>query len=189
MLSFIGHMLLIRHVLQAIHVYHMILMGMTKGVVETFYQIFRSFFWSYRKGGEKKISLIAWKLIIQPKNQGGLGFKDLTDHASTLLSKWMVRFLDDPTSEWALLFKANLRLLKWKGKCNYKRMRYSLRDKILFGEVISIGACQYMLGLWKAWIVLRESATICQSRNVIPSRWAILDLVFSMANLVILPTC
>lgn len=74
-----------------------------------------------------------------------------------------MRFLDDPTLEWTLMFEANLKLLKWKGECKYKKLKYTLQDIILFGEVKSVWACQFMMGLWKAWVVLKEFAMICQS--------------------------
>lgn len=58
------------------------------------------------------------------------------------------------------MFGNNLVLLKWKEERVYKRLNYSLRDMILFDEVASFGACQYIGGIWKAWVVLREVATI-----------------------------
>lgn len=89
-----------------------------------------------------------------------MGFRDLVDHDNTLLSRWMLRFLDDPTSKWAVMFGVNLKLLKWKEGRIHKRLKYTLKDKILFGEVESFGAYQYTSGLWKAWFELRKAISI-----------------------------
>lgn len=69
-----------------------------------------------------------------------MGFKDIIDHANTLLGRWMLHFLDDPLSEWAFMFGTNLKLLKWKDGRTLKWLHYTLMDKILFGKVVSFGS-------------------------------------------------
>lgn len=69
---------------------------------------------------------MAWKQIIQPKDLGGLGFKDLSAQATTLLGKWTKRYLEDPNSEWALMYAENLKLIKWKYDGSFRRLGYSL---------------------------------------------------------------
>lgn len=68
----------------------------------------------FKKERGRKIALVAWEKLFQPKDLGGLGFKDILDHASTLLSKWSTRLLDRLDSEWAKMYKVNLELARWK---------------------------------------------------------------------------
>lgn len=48
--------------------------------------------------------LFAWSRLTQPKETRGLGFKDYMAHVDALLYKWIARALDDPTTEWVILY-------------------------------------------------------------------------------------
>lgn len=43
-----------------------------------------------------------------------------------LLSKWTKRYLEDPKSEWALMYVENLKLIKWKDESSFRRLGYTL---------------------------------------------------------------
>lgn len=124
-ISFTGITLLIRHVHQPIPIYHMMFVRMTKMTWDVLYRLFRNLLWGYQKGGGSKVPLVAWKFIIQPKDQGRLGFKDLTDHAHALLSKWTKKLLDDPKSKWTQLYSVNLYLMKWKNLRISRHLQFS----------------------------------------------------------------
>lgn len=114
---------------------------------------------------------------------GGLGFRDLSDHANTLVGRWILYFLDDPSSKWAIMFEVNLKLLKWKDERIHRRNHYTLTDKILFGEVVSFGSCHYMEGIWKAWVELRKATSIRQHNCVILGRWRVTNLIYFVMSL------
>lgn len=64
----------------------MMFISMTKGVADALYRLICGFLWGHQWDGGKKVALVAWKYIIQPKEQGGLGFKDLIDKGTPFLA-------------------------------------------------------------------------------------------------------
>lgn len=149
-LSFTGRTLLIRHVLQAIPIYQMMFIHLPKVACLQMIRLFRNFLWGFNKEGGRKIALVAWAKLCQSKELGGLGFKDILDHATTLLSKWAARLLDRPDSEWAKMYKVNLELARWKSGHILRRNLYTFEDRILFGTISDFGAMKYSTGLWGA---------------------------------------
>lgn len=54
----------------------------------------KCFLWYGDNNVEKKISLVAWRIVCRNKSQGGLEILDLKIMSSALLAKWFVRFCD-----------------------------------------------------------------------------------------------
>lgn len=115
-LTFTGRVLLIKHVLQAIPIYHMMFIKTPMATKKKLEQIFKDFLWGFKKEGGRKAPLVAWTKLIRQKTNGGLGFKSVTTHSATLLSRWVLSTLDDPESEWARMFKANLQMATWENE-------------------------------------------------------------------------
>lgn len=63
--------------------------------------------------GKRKTSLVVWSRLMQPKEIGGLGFKDYMICANTLLRTWVAKALDDTNTEWATIFITLLRKFAW----------------------------------------------------------------------------
>lgn len=143
---------------------------MTKMIKDALDNIFKNILWGFRKGGSK-VPLVAWQCITQPKDQDGLGFKDLTDHANMLLNRWTMKLLDNPNSEWAWLYLINLDLVKWTGIRISRHFQYSFQDKLLFGEVESIGCFKYTNMLWVAWVLVCRSVLLVVARPSLLGRW------------------
>lgn len=77
--------------------------------------LFKDFLWGFDKETSgRKIPLVAWTKLTQPREKGGLGFMDCKTHANALLSKWVSKALIDPTSEWARLFLALSKDFTWE---------------------------------------------------------------------------
>jgi hypothetical protein len=92
--------------------------------------------------------------MARPKAMGGLGFKDFRTHLDALLSKWVLKALDNPASKWAQLFGVNLRLAKWRNYKSIRRNHYSTKDLLLLGTPVSFLQLKYTGTLWKAWVPL-----------------------------------
>lgn len=99
LLSFTGKTILIQHVLQSITIYHMMQMATPGKIAKLVNQIFKDFLWGFdSKTGRRKIPLVAWSRLIQPKEHGSLGFKDYMAHADALLSRWVAKVLEDTST-------------------------------------------------------------------------------------------
>ena len=105
----------------------------------------------FSKPGKRKVAMVAWHKLLQPRTQGGLGLKKQLDHSDSLLSKWTLNALDHPLSDWALVFKTNLVAFSWSNYKSNRRTGYTVEDLILLGTPTSYGRQSYTKGLWKAW--------------------------------------
>lgn len=69
------------------------------GTIKQINRTMKAFLWGFNSvRGTRKTPLISWSKLITPKEKGGLGLKNGAIHAQALLSKWVTRALDDPTS-------------------------------------------------------------------------------------------
>jgi hypothetical protein len=55
-------------------------------------RIQREFLWG-SKNGRKKVNWVKWEEVCKPKNQGGLGVRDIRAINISLLTKWRWRLL------------------------------------------------------------------------------------------------
>uniref|UniRef100_A0A1S4DD81 Reverse transcriptase zinc-binding domain-containing protein n=1 Tax=Nicotiana tabacum TaxID=4097 RepID=A0A1S4DD81_TOBAC len=123
-LSMGGRLTLISSVMDSIPTYYMSLYPMPSKVL----QLRRTFLWKGNSEGHK-FHLVKWSKVIQLKDLGGLGIKDLAKHNKSMLMKWLGKFGDEDTSLWKKVnvsFKvgngSHVRFWKdiWFGNCPLK---------------------------------------------------------------------
>lgn len=134
MLSFTGQTILIKHVLQAIPIYHIMFLKSSEHLAKKITALSHDFLWGYNPMGGRRIPLIAWERLSLPKVEGGLRMRVFRSHSDSLLSQWFTRALDEPSSEWAQLFGANLCLASWMNPCVIRRNGYSDSDLLLLAN-------------------------------------------------------
>lgn len=82
---------MINSVLSSLPMYVMSFFCVPRGLLKKL-DYFRSrFFWQQEE--KEKYSLAKWSILCQPKDQGGLGIRDLDIQNKALLSKWLYRLL------------------------------------------------------------------------------------------------
>jgi hypothetical protein len=75
LLSLPGRILLVKHVLQAIPIYHMMFIRLPNKTTTRIKQICRDFLWGFNQEGGRKTTLISWRKLTRKKCEGGIGFK------------------------------------------------------------------------------------------------------------------
>lgn len=91
-----GRVLLIQHILQSITIYHMTYIETPIGTTKHIKRLFKDFVWGTSDDGSTwKVPLISCERLTQPRDKGGLGFKDaLPTHTLSLVSGypnlWMI---------------------------------------------------------------------------------------------------
>ncbi|KAG5570617.1 hypothetical protein H5410_060383 [Solanum commersonii] len=100
-LSYGGKMILIRHVLQSIPIYLLSVMCPPKGVVKRLHQVFAKFFWGNSEV-ERRKHWVAWESLCYPLEEGGLGFRSLTDINRALMAKLWWKFRTSIGTLWGM---------------------------------------------------------------------------------------
>lgn len=104
-LSAAGKETLIKSVAQALPNYTMSVFKLTGGLCEDLMKAIRAYWWGSERG-RRKFQWIPWKTMILPKNQGGMGFRDLMLFNQALLAKQAWRLIVYPESLCAKVLKA-----------------------------------------------------------------------------------
>lgn len=168
--SFPRCIILIRKILSAILVYHMMYMRLSKTAAHKLQQLFKDLLWGFAKNGRCKMPLIAWERITRPKKQGGLDIRLSYFQGVALLARWASHIISNPTFEWTTLFLTIILAFKWCHSRTLRRNGYTLKDKLLFGQPLSFVGCHYIAGLWQAWAHLRSLLTFNFSQGYILAR-------------------
>ncbi|XP_061999224.1 uncharacterized protein LOC133716539 [Rosa rugosa] len=105
MLSGAGKDILIKVVAQALPSYAMSVFQLTKNFCDDLEQMCARFWWGSTLD-KRKIHWKTWKALCNPKEEGGLGFRSLSNFNNAMLAKQAWRVVTNPTSLVARIFKA-----------------------------------------------------------------------------------
>ena len=94
MLSVEGQLILLNSMLLSLQMFMVSFFEMPKGVLEKI-DYFRSRFYWQSDQHKRKYRLAKWEVLCQPKEQGGLGIKNLDIQNKCLLSKWLFKLLNE----------------------------------------------------------------------------------------------
>jgi hypothetical protein len=90
-LSIRGKLTLINSVLSSLPMYMMFFFAIPRGVLKKLDYFQSRFFW--QQEAKQKYRLAKWNIMCQPKDQGGLGIRDLDIQNTLLLSTWLYKLL------------------------------------------------------------------------------------------------
>ena len=105
-LSKAGHEVMIKFVLQAIPSYVMSIFQLPTTLLDSIENMMNSFWWGNGKTTQRGIHWMNWEKLSAPKIQGGMGFKDLSAFNLSMLGKQGWKFITEPDSLVARIFKA-----------------------------------------------------------------------------------
>ena len=94
-MSTAGKEVLVKSVAQVIPVFSMSCFKLPRGLCEHLNMLVRKFWWGSRDG-KRKPNWVSWKDMTQPKDMGGLGFKDFKLFNLALLARQAWRILQNP---------------------------------------------------------------------------------------------
>ena len=105
LLSHGGREVLIKAVAQSIPTYTMSCFSLPDGLCKDLNKMFSQFWWGYHDK-KKKAHWLKWSKLCDPKDRGGMSFRDIKAFNWALLVKQGWRFLQNPQSLVARVFKA-----------------------------------------------------------------------------------
>ena len=89
-----GRLVLINSVLTSLAMFMLSFFEVPRGVLERL-DYFRSRFYWQGENHKRKYRLARWNILCQPKDQGGLGIKNLDVQNKCLLSKWLFKLINE----------------------------------------------------------------------------------------------
>src|SRR4051812_15617576 len=104
-LSIAGRVVLINAVLNAIPIYSLSFYKALSKVLNDIRSIQSNFLWS---GGDlvKSIHWVSWDTVCKPREEGGLGVRNVEIMNVALISKWKWRILSEKEAVWCDVLKA-----------------------------------------------------------------------------------
>ena len=107
-LSFAGRLQLIRSIVNGIHCYWSNHTLLPKAIVNRIEQMIRNFLWQGNNMG-KGVAKVAWKIVVKPCNEGGLGIHSLSEWNRAAMAKHLWKILrPGPKSLWVKWVEENL---------------------------------------------------------------------------------
>jgi hypothetical protein len=97
---------MIKSVLQSIPTYVMSIFQLHSTLIESIEKMMNSFWWGHGKTTHIGIHWMNWEKLSAPKIHGGMGFKDLSAFNLAMLGKQGWKFITEPDSLVAQIFKA-----------------------------------------------------------------------------------
>ncbi|XP_062014134.1 uncharacterized protein LOC133730589 [Rosa rugosa] len=158
LLSGAGKDILIRVVAQALPTYAMSVFQLTKCFFEDLEQMCARFWWGSTLD-KRKIHWKSWDALCNPKEEGGLGFRSLTEFNSAMLEKQAWRIIDNPSSLIARIYKAKYYPTGtfWTAEPHATpsyswRSIFSTRDLIIQGSYWQIGNGEQVRACLDPWV-------------------------------------
>jgi hypothetical protein len=100
-----GREVWIKAIAQALPTYVMGVYKLPLGLCDDLTRIIRDFWWGEEQG-KRKTHWIAWDIMLKPKIQGGMGFKDMRMYNQALLARQLWRLIQKPESLCAQILRA-----------------------------------------------------------------------------------
>lgn len=108
-----GRVVILRCVLRAMPVYHLMSLCMLKDGFKRLEDLYREFLWGLGDNGDPKVPLVAWSTITKSTKDGGLNFQPFEYQAQLLKMRCTAHIVENFPTEWVkianVIIKGNLR--------------------------------------------------------------------------------
>ena len=173
LLSTAGKEVLIKAVAQAVPTYTMSCFKLPNAICDELTSMVSQFWWGQKKE-EKRVAWMSWEKLCQPKEKGGMGFRDLKGFNKALLAKQGWRLQTNTHSLFTRVFKA-----KYFLDSNFSQARIGHNPSFAWRSIMS---AQDVVNKGMRWRVGDGHSIKIWSEKWLPS--PSLDKVASPKNLI-----
>lgn len=151
MLSYAGRLELLKTVIQGVCCYWLSIFSIPVSVIERIERMCRLFLW------HSKVGRVSWRQVCLPKEEGGLGLRDLRSWNKALLAKtlWNIHMKKDPLwVKWANeLFLRGISVWVWQPKTDSPQIFKNL-VRIREEMILKAGSIHGAIQILEPWSVL-----------------------------------
>ena len=173
---------LLKVVVQAIPTFAMSCFKLPVGLCHDIEMLIRKFWWGQR-GEQRKIHWKNWEVMCQPKDKGGLGFKDLVKFNEAMRAKQVWRLLHDQSSLFFQVFKAKyfphgtvLDAKKSSGSYVWQSI-LKARSVIEAGIMWRVRDGSTIWVYWDKWLPGNFPSKICSPQRIAPGDVRVAELI------------
>ena len=182
LLSQAGKEVLLKSIVQAIPTFAMNCFWLPVGLCKDIEAITRKFWWGQR-GDRRKIHWKSWDVLCKPKDEGGMGFKDLCRFNEAMLARQVWRLIHHTDSLFFKVFKANYFPNSSIFEAKPNSGSYAWRSILKARKVISQGA-RWHVGDGRTirvfadkWLPGNNGSRILSPNNSLPSTSMVSGLI------------
>lgn len=184
LLTFTEKVLLIQHVLQSITMYHMMYSSALVIVLQQINKLFKYFLWGFDKVTKRRKNSIGGMektyMTQGARARAQALLIEIPMYKLALLSKWVLKAILDPSTEWAQLFLTLFEDFTWEHRRSINKVQYTSLHHIMLGTVCTYRLMTYTSSIWKAWAALRCHLLLSPIDNVLLAHQRIKEVVESL---------
>ncbi|KAL3679627.1 hypothetical protein R1sor_022583 [Riccia sorocarpa] len=124
------------------------------------------FFWGITSEGKVRKPLIAWKRLIRPEQQGGLGLLSFESRAATLQMRYISDLLDGKELEWMWIAERMLRIKLITGPSKLERLHWDAGTALLLLKMWRIPEAPTLDRLCKSWFQLKQKLRLSNPKSL-----------------------
>lgn len=126
-------------------------------------QVMRGFLWGKSWDSSSKSATVAWKKVVQPKDEGGLGLVDPMVKAKALQVQWLLRSLAPGKEPWKALIRYRLDQASVVPGAGQDWLWAMTENPSLNGLRSASSLWQHM---WRSWKAIRPFVVVRKPKNL-----------------------
>ncbi|KAL3682458.1 hypothetical protein R1sor_000480 [Riccia sorocarpa] len=175
-LSWAARAILIKHVLSQIPSYALLVIGCNEREAAKLERACREFLWGSNPEGKPKRALVAWKKVVRPKKQGGLGILSFVERAIALQIRYVTEILTGKQTEWIWIVLRWIRFQLITGPQVTERKLWSPADALILLDTMRIPEAPTVDRILQGWYKMKKFLWLDKHAGELPETLPIRSL-------------
>ncbi|KAL3695184.1 hypothetical protein R1sor_009260 [Riccia sorocarpa] len=164
-LPWASRVVLLKHVLSQIPTYTMMVMGCLLKEGKKLERVCKQFLWGITSEGKVRRPFIAWKRLMRPKHQGGLGLSSFEERGTALQMRQVAAILDSKDTEWVWIAEMMMRIKLITGPIKLERRHWDAGTALLLLNTWRFAEAPTLDKICKCWFQLKKKLRLRGDRD------------------------